>query len=58
MNFLEKMKQSPIHQDGSSATGRAVLERCIVHIPDTLADADYRGGVNYRSEKEMTGPSS
>ena len=51
--FLEKMKQSPIHQDRSSATGRAVLERRIVHIPDTLADADYRWGVNIRSEKEM-----
>ena len=51
--FLEKMKQSPIHQDRSSATGRAVLERRVVHIPDTLADADYRWGVNIRSEKEM-----
>ena len=51
--FLEKMKQSPIHQDRSSATGRAVLERRVVNIPDTLADADYRWGVNIRSEKEM-----
>ena len=51
--FLEKTKQSPIHQDRSSATGRAVLERRVVHIPDTLADADYRWGVNIRSEKEM-----
>ena len=51
--FLGKMKQSPIHQDRSSATGRAVLERRVVHIPDTLADADYRWGVNIRSEKEM-----
>jgi hypothetical protein len=30
-----------------------VLERRVVHIPDTLADADYRWGVNIRSEKEM-----
>ena len=51
--FLEKMKQSPIYQDRGSATGRAVLERRVVHIPDTLADADYRWGVNIRSEKEM-----
>jgi GAF domain-containing protein len=51
--FLEKMKQSPIHQDRSSATGRAVLERRVVHISDSLADADYRWGVNIRSEKEM-----
>ena len=47
------MKQSPIYQDRGSATGRAVLERRVVHIPDTLADADYRWGVNIRSEKEM-----
>jgi two-component system, NtrC family, sensor kinase len=40
--FLAKTKQIPIHQDRSSATGRAVLERRVVHIPDTLADADYR----------------
>jgi hypothetical protein len=31
----------------------AALERRMVHIPDTLADADYHWGVNYRSEKEM-----
>jgi hypothetical protein len=46
--FLEQIKQSPIHQDRSSATGRAVLERRVVHIPDTLADADYHWGVNIR----------
>jgi two-component system, NtrC family, sensor kinase len=51
--FLEKMKQSPIHKDRSSATGRTVLDRRVVHIPDTLADVDYRWGVNIRSEKEM-----
>jgi hypothetical protein len=42
--FLEKMKQNPIQQDRSSATGRAVLERRVVHIPDILADEDYRLG--------------
>jgi GAF domain-containing protein len=52
-DFLEKIKQIPIHQDRSSATGRAVLERRVVHIPDTVADADYGWGVNIRGEKEM-----
>ena len=47
------MKQNPIHKDRSSATGRAVLDRRVAHIPDTLADADYRWGVSIRSEKEM-----
>jgi GAF domain-containing protein len=51
--FLEKMKQNPIRQDRGSATGRAVLEGRVVHIPDTLADADYSWGMNIRSEKEM-----
>jgi two-component system, NtrC family, sensor kinase len=51
--FLKKMNQIPIRPDRGSATGRAVLERRVVHIPDTLADADYRWGVNIRSEKEM-----
>ena len=52
--FLEKItKQNPIHQDRSSATGRAVLERRVVHIHDILADPEYRWGVDHRSEKEM-----
>ena len=53
VEFLEKMKQNPIYEDRGSATGRAVLERRVVHIPDTLADADYRWGLNIRSEKQM-----
>ena len=51
--FLEKAKQNPIHQDRSSATGRAVLERRVVHIHDILADPEYRWGADHRSEKEM-----
>ena len=45
VEFLERIKQWPIHLDRSSATGRAVLERRVAHIADTLADADYRWGV-------------
>jgi two-component system, NtrC family, sensor kinase len=52
--FLEKItKQNPIHHDRSSATGRAVLERRVVHIHDILADPEYRWGPDFRSEKEM-----
>ena len=51
--FLEKAKQNLIHQDRSSATGRAVLERRVVHIHDILADPEYRWGPDFRSEKEM-----
>jgi GAF domain-containing protein len=52
--FLEKIaKPNPIHQDRSSATGRAVLERRVVHIHDILADPEYRWGADFRSEKEM-----
>ena len=53
VEFVEKLKQNPIYQDRGSATGRAVLERRVVHVPDTLADVDYRWGVNIRGEKEM-----
>ena len=53
VEFLERIKQWPIHLDRSSATGRAVLERRVAHIADTLADADYRWGVNIRNEKEI-----
>ena len=52
--FLEKVvKPNPIHQDRSSATGRAVLERRVVHIHDILADPDYRWGKDHRGEEEM-----
>jgi two-component system NtrC family sensor kinase len=52
--FLEKVvKQNPIHQDRSSATGRAVLERRVVHIHDTLADPEYRWGKDDRDEEGM-----
>jgi signal transduction histidine kinase len=52
--FLEGVvKRNPIHQDRSSATGRAVLERRVVHIHDTLADPEYRWGKDHRGEEGM-----
>jgi two-component system, NtrC family, sensor kinase len=52
--FLEKVvKQNPIHEDRSSATGRAVLERRVVHIHDILADPEYRWGGDQRDHEGM-----
>ena len=54
VEFLEKVvKQNPIRQDRSSATGRAVVERCVVHIHDILAGPDYYWAVHQRDEQEM-----
>jgi GAF domain-containing protein len=41
--FIEIVQRNPIRKDRGSATGRAVLERRVVHIHDILADEDYRG---------------
>ncbi len=51
--FLEVVKRYPIHKDRSSATGRAVLERGVVHIHDILADSEYRWGEDLRGREEM-----
>jgi GAF domain-containing protein/CheY-like chemotaxis protein len=40
--FLDVVERNPIALDHGSATGRAVLERRVVHIPDVLADPEYR----------------
>ena len=40
--LLEVVEQHPIALDRQSATGRAVLERRAVHIPDVEADPEYR----------------
>ena len=39
--FIEVAKQNPIPQGRQSATGRAVLERRVVHIHDVLNDPEY-----------------
>ncbi len=51
--FLEVAKRYPIHNDRTSATGRAVRERRVVHIPDILADTEYRWAEDHRGEEEM-----
>jgi signal transduction histidine kinase len=39
--FVEVAKQNPLPPGRQSATGRAVLERRVVHIHDVLQDRDY-----------------
>ncbi len=52
--FLENVsKRNPIHRDRSSAAGRVVLERRVVHIHDILADPEYRWGADHRGEEGM-----
>ena len=51
--WLEIIERYPIHKDRTSATGRAVLDRCVVHIHDILADSEYRWAEELRSKEEM-----
>jgi signal transduction histidine kinase len=52
--FVEKIaKRYPITQDRGSASGRAILERRVVHIPDILADPEYRWAKEHHGEEEM-----
>jgi GAF domain-containing protein len=52
-DFLEIVQRLPIHRDRGSATGRAALERRVVHIHDILADPDYRWAEDHRGQEEM-----
>ena len=52
--FVEKIvKRYPITPDWGSASGRAILERRVVHIPDILADPEYRWAKEHHGEEEM-----
>jgi signal transduction histidine kinase len=51
--FLEIVQRLPIRRDRGSATGRAALERRVVHIHDILADPDYRWAEDHRGQEEM-----
>jgi signal transduction histidine kinase len=51
--WKQVIEQYPIAQDRTSATGRAVLERQVVHIHDILADPGYRWAENHRGEQDM-----
>jgi GAF domain-containing protein len=39
--FMDYVRSVPVKPDRGSATGRALLEGVVVHIPDVTADADY-----------------
>src|SRR5262249_31129552 len=39
--FVDYFKQNPVQLDRGSVTGRVLLERRTVHIPDVLADPEY-----------------
>src|SRR5262245_40263730 len=51
--FLEIATSNPIRQDRGSATGRALVERRVVHIHDILADPDYHWADDHRETEEM-----
>jgi GAF domain-containing protein len=52
--FIKKVvEQNPIRQDRTSATGRAVLERRVIHIHDIFADPEYRWAQDHRGEEGM-----
>ena len=41
VEFTKQVRNLPVQIDRGSATGRALLEGQIIHIPDVRADADY-----------------
>ena len=51
--FLEVAKENPIARDRRSATGRAILERRVIHIRDILGDRDYGWAEDHRGDDEM-----
>jgi GAF domain-containing protein/CheY-like chemotaxis protein/HPt (histidine-containing phosphotransfer) domain-containing protein len=51
--WIEVMESHPIRQDRESATGRAVVERRVIHIHDILADPEYRWAADHRTSDEM-----
>ena len=51
--FLRVAKNNPITRDRRSATGRAILERRVIHIHDILVDSDYEWAEGHRKDDEM-----
>src|SRR6516225_5486207 len=49
----EIVDQNPIRQDRGSATGRAILERRVVHIHDIQTDPEYRWAHDHHGDEEM-----
>ncbi|MEJ2176122.1 MAG: GAF domain-containing protein, partial [bacterium] len=40
--LVERLRRNPLRSGRESITGRALLERKIIHVPDVLADPDYK----------------
>ena len=53
LEFIAMTNHYPIVQGRGSATGRAVVERRVVHIPDIMADADYTWAKDHHGEEGM-----
>jgi GAF domain-containing protein len=53
LEWVEVVKRNPIRRDRRSATGRAVLERRVVHIPDIQADPEYEWAEDQRGQAQM-----
>ena len=51
--FVEFAKRNPMRKDRTTATGRAILERRVVHIHDILADSEYRWIEDHPGQEEM-----
>jgi signal transduction histidine kinase len=51
--FVEFVKRNPIRKDRTTATGRAILERRVVHIHDILADSEYHWIEDHPGQEEM-----
>src|SRR5262249_6303533 len=51
--WVDVVKRNPIRGDRTSATGRAALERRVIHIPDVLADPEYRWAENQTGQEQM-----
>ncbi|HMK23196.1 MAG TPA: GAF domain-containing protein, partial [Terriglobales bacterium] len=51
--WLDVVKRNPIRLDRTSATGRAAIERRVIHVPDILADPEYQWAENQRGQEQM-----
>jgi signal transduction histidine kinase len=51
--WQQVIEQYPIAQDRTSAVGRAVLDRRVVHIYDILADPEYRWAESHHGVQDM-----
>jgi two-component system, NtrC family, sensor kinase len=42
--YAEFTERNPVPIDGRTVSGRVLLERRVIHVPDVLTDTDYRDG--------------